>query len=56
MGNSNRPMTDGQLEEKFRDLANRVIAPERAGQIVQKCWEFERLADCRELIELTLAA
>jgi 2-methylcitrate dehydratase PrpD len=55
VGNIDRPMTDGQLEEKFRDLAMRVIGPERTGQIMKKCWEFERLADCRELIGLTLA-
>ncbi len=54
VGNIGRPMTDAQLEEKFRDLANRVIAPERADQIIKKCWAFERLADCRELIALTI--
>lgn len=56
IGNIERPMTDLQLEEKFRDLAGRVISAERVEQIIAKCWEFERLADCRELIELTLPA
>ena len=55
VGNIERPMTDAQLEEKFRDLANRVIAPERSEQIIKKCWAFERLADCRELVELTIS-
>jgi len=55
VGNIARPMTDAQLEEKFRDLANRVIASERAEEIIKKCWEFDRLADCRELVELTIS-
>lgn len=56
VGNIERPMTDAQLEEKFRDLASRVIAPARVEQIIGKCWAFERLADCRELIELAIPA
>ena len=55
IGNIERPMTDAQLEEKFRDLAGRVIAPGRVEQIITKCWAFERIADCRELIGLTLS-
>ena len=54
VGNIGRPMTDAQLEEKFRDLASRVIAPARIEQIIEKCWAFERLPDCRELVELTI--
>lgn len=54
VGNIGRPMTDVQLEEKFRDLASRVIAPARIEQIIEKCWAFERLPDCRELVELTI--
>ncbi len=54
VGNIARPMTDAQLEEKFRDLANRVIVPARTEEIIRKCWAFEQLADCRELVDLTL--
>ena len=54
VGNIGRPMTDAQLEEKFRDLASRVIAPARIEPIIEKCWAFERLPDCRELVELTI--
>ena len=55
VGNVERPMTDTQLEEKLRDLANRVIAPERTEKIIEQCWNFEQLADCRALTELTVA-
>ncbi len=56
VGNIERPMTDAQLEEKFRDLASRVIARGRVEQIIRKCWAFEQLADCRELVELAIPA
>ena len=54
VGNSERPMTDAQIEDKFRELAQRVIAPARANQVIDKCWSFDRLADVRELIGLTV--
>ncbi len=56
VGNVARPMSDAQIEEKFRGLAKRVIAPERTEQIITRCWALDRLADCRELVELTVSA
>lgn len=56
IGNIARPMTDAELEDKFRAQADRVIPRERTEQVMQKCWEIERLADCRELISLTIPA
>ena len=54
IGNIGQPMTDAQIEEKFRDLARRVISRTRTEQIIGKCWDIGRVADCRELIELTV--
>ena len=54
VGNLERPTTDAQIEEKFRDLAQRVIAPACANQIIDKCWSFDQLADVREIIGLTV--
>ena len=54
VGNIGQPMTDGQIEEKFRDLSNRVISSERSEQIIKKCWDIERVADCRELVDLMI--
>ena len=53
VGNLKRPMTDADLENKFRDLANRVVAPAHAERIIEMCWEFEQLSDCRALIAFT---
>ena len=56
VGNLERPMTDADLEGKFRDLANRVIAPSESERIIKMCWEFDQLSDCRALIGLTQPA
>jgi 2-methylcitrate dehydratase PrpD len=56
VGNLARPIPDADLEEKFRDLANRVIAPSDSERIIKMCWEFDRLSDCRDLIGLTQPA
>jgi 2-methylcitrate dehydratase PrpD len=56
VGNLERPMTDADIEDKFRDLANRVIAPAQTEAIIEMCWRFDRLPDCRDLIALTRPA
>lgn len=52
VGNISRPMTDDEIADKFRDLANRVIPREHTEQAITHCAGFDRLADCRELIRL----
>lgn len=54
VGNIGQPMTDAQIEEKFRALAARVISRERTEQIIRICWQLERFADCRALVGLTI--
>ena len=53
VGNLERPMSDTDLEEKMRDLANRVISPAQTERIIKMCWDLENLSDCRDLIALT---
>ena len=53
LGNIHSPMTDQQIEDKFCDLAGRILHPDRVAKIIQNCWAFETLADCRSLVELT---
>ncbi|MGD0073969.1 MAG: MmgE/PrpD family protein [Candidatus Binataceae bacterium] len=50
IGNLARPMTDRELEEKFRDQAASVLAPERMNALIATCWKIDTLADCRGLI------
>ena len=53
VGNLERPMSDRDIEDKLRDLGNRVIAPAATERIIKLCWELDRLPDCRELASLT---
>jgi 2-methylcitrate dehydratase PrpD len=53
VGNLERPMPDADIEGKFRDLANRVIAPAQAERLLAMCWQLECLPDCRGLLALT---
>lgn len=52
VGNIGQPMSDAQIEDKFRDLADRVLPRGRSGKIIEKCRAFEQLADSRELLDL----
>jgi 2-methylcitrate dehydratase PrpD len=54
LGNLNRPMTDRQLEDKFRDQAARSIPAAKVEQAIELCWRAGELADMRELIRAAL--
>jgi 2-methylcitrate dehydratase PrpD len=41
LGNIHRPMTDGQLEDKFRDQALAIISPEEIESLIDSCWQIE---------------
>ena len=53
LGNLERPMSDRDLEDKLRQLAGPVVGPAGAGRIIERCWQLERLADCRDMIDAT---
>ena len=48
LGNLQRPLTDAQLEAKFRDQGT-VLPPAQREQAIATCWEIESLDDMREL-------
>jgi 2-methylcitrate dehydratase PrpD len=47
LGNVHRPLTDAQLEEKFRDQAHGNV-----DEAIRLCWRIDELADVNELIRL----
>jgi 2-methylcitrate dehydratase PrpD len=47
LGNVHRPLTDAQLEEKFRDQAHGNV-----DEAIRLCWRIDELADVNELIGL----
>ena len=51
-GTLDNPMTDAQLEEKFRALAGSVLPPTQVDQLLEMLWKLETLDDVGELVRL----
>src|SRR5690606_20280958 len=49
LGNLKRPLSDAQLEEKFRDQAVRVLSPARVDALIEQCRRIDELEDAGEL-------
>ncbi|MEO8099687.1 MAG: MmgE/PrpD family protein [Acidobacteriota bacterium] len=50
LGNIHRPMTDRQLDEKFREQAALVLAPPAAQALLDHCWGLSRLDNVDALV------
>jgi 2-methylcitrate dehydratase PrpD len=50
IGNLGRPMTDRELEEKFRDQATLILPAQQVDELIGLCWKTAELADVRQLI------
>ncbi len=50
------PLTDDELEAKYRDNALRVLAPSDCNRSVELLWGLDSLSDVRELAELYAGA
>jgi 2-methylcitrate dehydratase len=51
-GHALNPMTDQEVETKFRTLAEPYCGREGASRILEVCWELENLRDTGELLAL----
>jgi len=51
-GHAKRPLTDQEIERKFRALAQKVLAPAQMAAVLAKTWALEQLSDIAELLEL----
>ncbi len=51
LGNVHLPLTNQQLEEKFRDQAVLALRPEQVERVIQLCWRIDQLPDVSELVE-----
>jgi 2-methylcitrate dehydratase PrpD len=56
LGNLRRPLSDRQLEEKFREQALLVLPPSGVDALTQLCWGIDRLDDVRDLIGAAIPA
>ncbi|MGE5465737.1 MAG: MmgE/PrpD family protein [Methanocella sp.] len=45
IGSLKRPMTDADLEAKFRGLSNPILQPAATDRLIDLCWRAEGLAD-----------
>jgi 2-methylcitrate dehydratase PrpD len=54
LGNLRRPLTDRQLEDKFRDQAAGRLSNGRVEQLIELCWSLEGLQNVNELISATV--
>ena len=52
-GSVNHPLSDTQLESKFRTLSNSFLDKTQADRIIQTVWNFEQLAHAADLMSLT---
>jgi 2-methylcitrate dehydratase len=53
-GHNLNPMTDAEVEKKFRTLAEPHCGRERANQILAECWNLEALTDAGRLLGLLM--
>jgi len=56
LGNIHRPMSDKQLEDKFRDQALPMLGAEQIEKAIDLCWKIDRLDSVDALVEATVPA
>jgi 2-methylcitrate dehydratase PrpD len=54
LGNVNRPLSDRQLEEKFRDQAVLLLPPSNVEKLIELCWRIDELSNVDEVIRATI--
>ena len=54
LGNIHRPLSDKQLEDKFRDQAVMVLPAGDVDALIQSCWRIDQLDDVRDLVTLAV--
>ena len=54
LGNIHRPLTDAQLNDKFRDQAVLALPLEQVDALIAECWKIDHLPDVNKLIQNAL--
>ncbi len=55
LGNIHRPMSDKQLEDKFRDQAVAALPAAQVEKAIALCWNIDELDDVNELIQVCVS-
>jgi 2-methylcitrate dehydratase len=53
-GHWKNPMTDAEIEAKFRSLAAPVLTPARTDRLLERLWRLDEVPDAGEILRLTL--
>jgi 2-methylcitrate dehydratase PrpD len=56
LGNIHRPLSDRQLDEKFRRCATRALPDREANIVLDRCWRITELDDVAALVDATVPA
>jgi 2-methylcitrate dehydratase PrpD len=56
LGNIHRPLSDRQLEDKFRDQAVLVLPAADVDRLIDLCWRIDALEDVGELVNAAVPA
>jgi 2-methylcitrate dehydratase PrpD len=56
LGNVHRPLTDRQLEDKFRDQATEILPAADVDALIALCWDIDELDDVGQLVTAALPA
>jgi 2-methylcitrate dehydratase PrpD len=54
LGNVNRPLSDGQLEDKLRDQSVPLLGEAQVERLIELCWKIDQLDDVNQLIQATV--
>jgi 2-methylcitrate dehydratase len=52
-GHYKNPMSDAEVEEKFRSLAQDLLSPAQTDNLLDRLWHLEEVEDIGEVIRLT---
>ena len=55
-GHHKNPMSDTEVEAKFRGLASTVLNPAQADRLLAALWKLEDVADAGDIVRLTVAS
>ncbi|MGP1615148.1 MAG: MmgE/PrpD family protein, partial [Pollutimonas bauzanensis] len=53
IGSLQRPMTDQDLENKFRGMSNAILGAGQTGQLIAECWKLADIANVQRITELS---
>jgi 2-methylcitrate dehydratase PrpD len=54
LGNVHRPLSDRQLEAKFKDQAVLALPESQVETLIERCWQIDRLDEVGELVSMAV--